>query len=573
MSLLSNRLVRCASSANNPFPGALQDQRTGQTPETVRGNATRFEFGFFSAVGVLYDLSDVESVNLKLLPGQTIIGTLADQTLAAEDLDLTLDTESWADGSKAHAAFEFTNAEMNIDPQGVRRSLWLVVTAIMTSGSEVTLAAGNFFIHEDNNAAADPPPENPGTAITLEQADARYTRGDPPAIIGMNFTSGEQAASVTGGAAELTYITDPDGYPLLLVVSNPAEATAFALGYDPYVSSAIFDFGGAPNIALLDLEGASNLATIDFRNMGGVVEFQASDVGMWNWDLTSFTGLETFVTLGSAPAVITYPSPCVLTTIELSDQYAYNANECRALIDALYAASPPDDGVFSLGAVMPSTTVTTASMGAGNIIYTLTPAALAAAQTYSIVHRELTATDGPIGISAAVIGNALTLRYIPASTAITTAISFSGTAYLSKTVSGNTTFTVSGKAANKSINLSITMSGAYTVTWPSGGDAITWAAGAPTLANGTTTQVVLTVAANGTTINGSWAIAANPAASASTGTACLAALQAASSITALATVTSSGTISGAMTVFSGYLGYHKLYALMQRGWTFNDNSP
>jgi hypothetical protein len=38
----------------------------------------------------------------------------------------------------------------------------------------VTLAGGSLILHEDNNAAADPPPENPGTAITLEQADARY---------------------------------------------------------------------------------------------------------------------------------------------------------------------------------------------------------------------------------------------------------------------------------------------------------------------------------------------------------------------------------------------------------------
>jgi|GEM_PF-4174748 len=179
MPLLSNRLVRCASAIGSPFPATLQDQRTSQTPETVRGNATRFEFGFFTPQGELYDLSNVQSINLKLQPSQTTSGTLADQTIAAEDLDLTLDAETWADGTKAHAAFDFSNAEMNLDPQGARRTLWLVATAIMISGKEVTLAAGNFFLHEDNNVAEDPPPENPGTLITLEQADARYLPTGP----------------------------------------------------------------------------------------------------------------------------------------------------------------------------------------------------------------------------------------------------------------------------------------------------------------------------------------------------------------------------------------------------------
>ena len=174
MPLLTTRLVRCALTVVNPFPGTPQDALTAKTPETVRGNATRFEFGFFTRQGAIYNLSLVESVTLKIQPSRLVNAALAEKTLAAEDLDLTLDAGSWADGSKAHAAFEFTNAEMNIDPVTVRKTYWFVVTAILSSGTKVTLSGGNFFIHEGNDAPGDPPPENLGTAITMEQADARY---------------------------------------------------------------------------------------------------------------------------------------------------------------------------------------------------------------------------------------------------------------------------------------------------------------------------------------------------------------------------------------------------------------
>ena len=176
MPIITKRRVRCAAQVNAPFiTTPLTDFYHRQNIETVQGNSTRFEFGFLTQEGEIYDMSNVESLNLKLLPSQTEAGALADQTLAAADLDLTVNAETWADGSKQHAVFAFTNGEMNL-PTGTtaRKVLWLVVTAILTDGSENTLAAGNLVLHEDNNATSDPPPENPGTAITLEQADARY---------------------------------------------------------------------------------------------------------------------------------------------------------------------------------------------------------------------------------------------------------------------------------------------------------------------------------------------------------------------------------------------------------------
>lgn len=171
---LTNRQVRVKVNLAKAFPDPLVDFHSGQPAESVRGNATRFEFGFFKTADVVASLTNVESLNLRLMASQTDDTILADKTILLADLDLTMTAETWLDETKEHAVFELDNAEMNLDTQGKRRTLWLVVTAILDSGSELTLAGGDFFLHEDNNEAADPPPENPGVALTVEQGDARY---------------------------------------------------------------------------------------------------------------------------------------------------------------------------------------------------------------------------------------------------------------------------------------------------------------------------------------------------------------------------------------------------------------
>lgn len=204
------RTVRCEITFGQaPFGAAkLVQAGTQDTIETVRGNATVFQFGFFDTAGEILSLADVESLNLKLQPSRLPGGdVLADQTLAAAELDLTTDAESWEAGTKQHAEFEFTNAEMNLDPGVAVKEFWLVLTAVMSDGSEVTLGGGGLLIHEDNNAAADPPPENAGTAITLEQADARYAALD-------DAFDAAQLASVTHAATSKETPADADELPL-----------------------------------------------------------------------------------------------------------------------------------------------------------------------------------------------------------------------------------------------------------------------------------------------------------------------------------------------------------------------
>lgn len=193
------RLIRCRVTVGAPFAGThLMDDIMGASIETIRGNATRMEFGFFDPTGAVLDLSAVSSINLKLQPSQTVAGVLADKTLVASALDLTLTTATWAARTHQHAVFALTNAEANIGatpPAGPKAGYWLVLTAILTDGSEVTLCGGTLTVHEDNNETSGSPPDNPGTGITLEQADARYAlAGSDGGGAGLTWVELTQAA-------------------------------------------------------------------------------------------------------------------------------------------------------------------------------------------------------------------------------------------------------------------------------------------------------------------------------------------------------------------------------------------
>lgn len=281
--LLQPRTVRCKATFGGKIPGqTLADTATGQIIATYRANATTFQFGFFGyADGLPMDLADVESLNLKIQPTQVPGGSvLADQTLAAEDLDLTLDAETWADGSKQHAAFAITNAEMNLDPQGARRTLWLVITALMTGGEEVTLAAGTMNLHEDNSAAADPPPENPGTAVTLEQGDARWANIADATPYDLGDLAEAVIPSLANGKVQYGTQTDdimlnaPTGTPVNMV----SELTLYITGNgDDLDLNGIYLPDGWPSPFPTPLSDGKNYI-IQLRYFG------------WLWQMTGFVG-------------------------------------------------------------------------------------------------------------------------------------------------------------------------------------------------------------------------------------------------------------------------------------------
>lgn len=196
MATISKRIIRAKAEFGNRFASSgLIDVRNASSIEIIRGNGTDFQIGIFDAIDdSVAVISDLASLNLRIRASQTSGSTiLADKTVAAASFDETLTTGTWDDGTKQHAVFSFSNAEMNIDPEGKSKVLWLVLTGISDAGDEVTLAAGTITLHEDNNVDADPPPENPGTTLTLEEGDARWVQyisnATPPADAPYNLMS------------------------------------------------------------------------------------------------------------------------------------------------------------------------------------------------------------------------------------------------------------------------------------------------------------------------------------------------------------------------------------------------
>lgn len=205
--------------------------------QTWRGNALDLEIGINDADGVA-SISNISSVNVKVQTSQTNNTTLMDSTVAAADMDSTLTAATWENGTKQHATFSFTNAQTNLTLGDGEKDFWIVFTALLTGGETVTLGAGFLTVHEDNDTTAGDPDVNPGTAITLEQADARYYKEDDDAILG-NLTADSAtltSSALTSGAAiswDASAIAQPTltlGENATLTLSGLADGQTVSLG-------------------------------------------------------------------------------------------------------------------------------------------------------------------------------------------------------------------------------------------------------------------------------------------------------------------------------------------------------
>lgn len=153
----------------------LTQPSVSQTPVALsawRGNATDIDVAIYDDAGVA-EISDVQSITLRVKADRLIETSLIEQVVSA--FDATLDDATWLDGTKQHLTYELSNEDMMRDLSGTTsNTFWIVFLAILTDGSELTLGAGNLTIHEDNSEASPLTPSTASTAISLEQADARY---------------------------------------------------------------------------------------------------------------------------------------------------------------------------------------------------------------------------------------------------------------------------------------------------------------------------------------------------------------------------------------------------------------
>jgi hypothetical protein len=121
-------------------------------------------------------LADVESMTLRIRASRDAAEVLAEKVVLAADLDLTPTLNEWTAGTDAHAIFDLSAAELNLTLGGPTRRMWVTVQALIDDGVStpytLLLLADYVELWEDGSSAADPPPENPGTAATLDDVEA-----------------------------------------------------------------------------------------------------------------------------------------------------------------------------------------------------------------------------------------------------------------------------------------------------------------------------------------------------------------------------------------------------------------
>jgi len=119
-------------------------------------------------------LANVESMTLRLRASRTAEEVLAEAVTESITNSVTL--AQWTAGTHQHALFELTAAQLNLlDGTKPEQRLWITIQALIDDGGTpytLLLLADYFELWEDGSSAADPPPENQGTAATLDDVEA-----------------------------------------------------------------------------------------------------------------------------------------------------------------------------------------------------------------------------------------------------------------------------------------------------------------------------------------------------------------------------------------------------------------
>jgi hypothetical protein len=134
--------------------------------------------------GTPLTLANVQSMTLRLRASRTAEDVLAEAV--TESITNTVTLAQWTAGTHQHALFELSAAQLNLlDGDKPEQRLWVTIQALIDDGGTpytLLLLADYFELWEDGSSAADPPPENQGTAATLDDVEALLNeRQLPPA--------------------------------------------------------------------------------------------------------------------------------------------------------------------------------------------------------------------------------------------------------------------------------------------------------------------------------------------------------------------------------------------------------
>lgn len=178
---ITRALLRLAPDAANK--ANFRDTLTSQTPQTWRGNVLRVDVGLFAGLANFLVTTDDQVIDLVASGLQSLTlevkaaldpaaARLMAKTVASFDNSLT--AAAWNAGTGQHCTFLFSETETNI----AAGQYFLIITGI-TSDGPFTFGVTELSVLEDGSPGnAENPAANPGSAISLEQADARYAQLD-----------------------------------------------------------------------------------------------------------------------------------------------------------------------------------------------------------------------------------------------------------------------------------------------------------------------------------------------------------------------------------------------------------
>jgi len=176
-----------------------------------RGLDARLEIGVFEAAAV-QDLSSLASLNLEVDVSQdSILDPVLTKSIPAASFDNTLDASTWADGSKQHALFELSEAEMNFQLCGRKsRTFWYIFYGVRASDAKkIPLSQGDLVIKEFNA----------GNVSGPSPASSYYTSAQVDALLTANKTGTNWR--LTDDHVEL-YNGDTESWFRVQVAGNPA---------------------------------------------------------------------------------------------------------------------------------------------------------------------------------------------------------------------------------------------------------------------------------------------------------------------------------------------------------------
>ena len=230
--LLTSKTVRVALNAGS-YSGFTDQLTSGpiKFPFADLRIETALFYGKINTPLVLVDLSNIVSLTCTVkavgvgdsAPDPSGPNLMQAVVLAAA-FNAALTADQWNSIAGCHVAFDFSEAQVNNIPAAGK--VWVVFTALLTSGKVIPIQFGTMEVVQDGYASAGVAPAVENTSYTKAEALALFFGRAPDAATYRIITDGAggslfQIKSATSGKFHTLMVTGAEGAEVLTI--GPAE--------------------------------------------------------------------------------------------------------------------------------------------------------------------------------------------------------------------------------------------------------------------------------------------------------------------------------------------------------------